>query len=68
MALTTNKTIYLNGASKDGDKVLANFNASLNGNITINETRLTEDSSDIEEADFKEFRELAKTTAEEVIK
>jgi len=65
MALTTNKTIYLNGASKDGEKILYNFNSSLNGNITINETRLTEDSSDIEEADFKEFRELAKSTAEE---
>lgn len=63
--LTTNKTVYLNGDSKDGDKLLATFNATLNGNITINETRLTEDSSDIEEADFKEFRELAKTKAEE---
>lgn len=61
MSLTTNKTIYLNGQSKDGDDILANFNASLseNGSITINETRLTNDKSDVEETDFKEFRDLA---------
>lgn len=61
MALTTSKTVYLNGQSKDGDNILANFNASLseNGSITINETRLTNDKSDVEEIDFKDFRDLA---------
>ncbi|APX73107.1 hypothetical protein M5C72_08430 [Companilactobacillus allii] len=62
MALTTSKTIYLNGNSKDGDTILANFNATFDGNsiVNINESRIVEGSSDIEEADFAEFRDLAK--------
>lgn len=68
MALTTDKSIYLNGNSKDGEKLLANFNATLssNGMISINESRIVEDSSDIEEADFAEFRTLAKELSKEV--
>lgn len=64
MALTTNKTIYINGNSKDGDKILANFNASLteSGTISINETVMEQNSMDIVDKDFDEFRELAKTT------
>jgi len=64
MSLTTNKTIYLNGASKDGEKILANFNASLseNGQLSINETVMDQNSIDKVEQDFTEFRELAKAT------
>jgi len=64
MALTTNKTIYLNGNSKDGDKILANFNASLseNGQISINETVIDKDSIDMVDKDFDDFRALAKNT------
>lgn len=64
MALTTNKTIYLNGNSKDGDKILANFNASLseNGQISINETVMDKDSIDMVDKDFDDFRALAKNT------
>lgn len=64
MVLTTNKTIYINGNSKDGDKILANFNASLteSGTISINETVMEQNSMDIVDKDFDEFRELAKTT------
>lgn len=62
MALTTNKTIYINGTSKDGDKILANFNASLseNGQMSINETVSESTNLDTVEADFNEFRELVK--------
>lgn len=64
MALTTNKTIYINGNSKDGDKILANFNASLteSGTISINETVMEQSSIDVVDKDFDEFRELAKVT------
>ena len=64
MALTTNKTIYLNGASKDGEKILANFNASLseNGQLSINETVMDHNSIDTVEKDFDDFRQLAKST------
>jgi len=64
MALTTNKTIYINGTSKDGDKILANFNASLseNGQISINETVIDKDSIDMVDKDFDDFRALAKNT------
>jgi len=68
MALTTNKTIYLNGASKDGEKILANFNASLseNGQLSINETVMDQNSIDKVEQDFTEFRELAKATLDSI--
>jgi len=61
MALTTSKTIYINGTSRKGEEVLANFNASLseNGQININETVMND--SDIVETDFDNFRKLAKT-------
>lgn len=65
MALETTKTTYLNGSSKDGNRVLANFSSSLSesGTMTINET-ISEstnlDTLDTVEADFNEFRELAK--------
>jgi len=64
MALTTNKTIYLNGNSKDGENILANFNASLseNGQISINETVIDKNSIDIVDKDFDDFRTLAKNT------
>jgi len=68
MSLTTNKTIYLNGASKDGEKILANFNASLseNGQLSINETVMDQNSIDKVEQDFTEFRELAKATLDSI--
>jgi len=63
MALTTNKTIYLNGNSKTGDKILANFNASLSedGQISINETVMDKDSITTVDKDFDDFRALAKS-------
>lgn len=62
MALTKTKTIYINGTSKDGDRILGNFNASLseNGQMSINETVSESTNLDTVEADFNEFRELAK--------
>ncbi|CAJ1186582.1 hypothetical protein CPEBRM1_ABPJDJAI_00905 [Companilactobacillus paralimentarius] len=65
MALETTKTTYLNGSSKDGGRVLANFSSSLSesGTMTINETisdNANLDTLDTVEADFNEFRELAK--------
>ncbi|MQS98325.1 hypothetical protein [Companilactobacillus halodurans] len=62
MALTRTKTIYINGTSKDGDRILGNFNASLseNGQMSINETVSESTNLDTVEADFNEFRELAK--------
>lgn len=65
MALETTKTTYLNGSSKDGNRVLANFSSSLSesGTMTINETisdNANLDTLDTVEADFNEFRELAK--------
>ncbi|WDT64705.1 hypothetical protein NV391_06815 [Companilactobacillus crustorum] len=62
MALTRTKTIYINGTSKDGDRILGNFNASLseNGQMSINETISESTNLDTVEADFNEFRELAK--------
>lgn len=57
MALTRTKTIYINGTSKDGDRVLGNFNASLseNGQMSINET-VIDSTSDLVDTDFEEFR------------
>lgn len=62
MALETTKTTYLNGSSKDGNRVLANFSSSLSesGTMTINETISESTNLDTVEADFNEFRELAK--------
>lgn len=62
MALETTKTTYLNGSSKDGGRVLANFSSSLSesGTMTINETISESTNLDTVEADFNEFRELAK--------
>ena len=62
MTLTRTKTIYINGTSKDGDRILGNFNASLseNGQMSINETVSESTNLDTVEADFNEFRELAK--------
>ncbi|CAJ2232221.1 hypothetical protein [Companilactobacillus paralimentarius] len=62
MALETIKTTYLNGSSKDGNRVLANFSSSLSesGTMTINETISESTNLDTVEADFNEFRELAK--------
>lgn len=65
MALETTKTTYLNGSSKDGGRVLANFSSSLSesGTMTINETisdNANLDTLDTVEADFNEFRQLAK--------
>lgn len=62
MALETTKTTYLNGSSKDGGKILANFSSSLseNGQMSINETVSESTNLDTVEADFNEFRELAK--------
>lgn len=65
MTLETTKTTYLNGSSKDGSRVLANFSSSLSesGTMTINETiseNANLDTLDTVEADFNEFRELAK--------
>ena len=70
MALTTDKSIYLNGNSKDGEKILANFSANItaNGIVSINENRLFEAESEIEEADFTAFRDLAKNVASEEAK
>jgi len=61
MTLTKNKTIYINGTSKSGDEVLANFNDSFseNGTTTINETLIKNDSQ-IADSDFNEFREHVK--------
>lgn len=60
--LETTKTTYLNGSSKDGNRVLANFSSSLSesGTMTINETISENTNLDTVEADFNEFRELAK--------
>lgn len=62
MALETTKTTYLNGSSKDGNRVLATFSSSLSesGTMTINETISESTNLDTVEADFNEFRELAK--------
>lgn len=62
MALETTKTTYLNGSSKDGNRVLANFSSSLSesGTMTINETISESTNLNTVEADFNEFRELAK--------
>jgi len=62
MTLKRTKTIYINGTSKDGDLILGNFNASLseNGQMSINETVSESTNLDTVEADFNEFRELAK--------
>lgn len=62
MALETTKTTYLNGSSKDGNRILANFSSSLSesGTMTINETINESTNLDTVEADFNDFRELAK--------
>lgn len=68
MALETTKTTYLNGSSKDGGRVLANFNASLseNGQLSINETVMDHNSIDTVEKDFDDFRQLAKSTLDSI--
>lgn len=68
MALETTKTTYLNGSSKDGNRVLANFSSSLSesGTMTINETISESTNLDTVEADFNEFRELAKNELKKI--
>ena len=63
MALTTNKTILINGNSKDGDTILANFNATIseNGQLTLNETIMDKNSIDTVEKDYDDFRDLVKS-------
>lgn len=66
--LETTKTTYLNGSSKDGNKVLATFSSSLSesGTMTINETLNESGDLDTVETDFDEFRKLAKTELEKL--
>lgn len=63
MALTTNKTILINGNSKDGDTILASFNATIseNGQLTLNETIMDKNSIDTVEKDYDDFRNLVKS-------
>lgn len=60
--LETTRSIYLNGTSKTGNKILANFNSSLseNGTMTVNETINDSNNLDVIDSDFNKFRELAK--------
>lgn len=62
MTLKTNKTVYLNGTSTDGDKLLANFNANLNqaGTFNISETIMDRSEMKIIDEDFELFRTQAK--------
>lgn len=67
--LETTRSIYLNGNSRDGNKILANFNSSLseNGTMTVNETINESENMDIIDRDFNEFRELAKVELKKLI-
>lgn len=66
MALTTNKTILINGNSKDGENILANFNATIseNGQLTLNETIMDKNSIDAVDVDYTAFKALVKSTLE----
>lgn len=68
MALETTKTTYLNGSSKDGNRILANFSSSLSedGTMTINETISESTNLDTVEVDFNKFRELAKNESKKL--